>query len=145
MKTKFLPALDPTAFAATKSALHVYSNILGGYLKSCRPQRKHWWHASLRPSLNGLATGPVNAGIDFELELDLRNGVVLARTRDGECMNEPMVGQSPIDLAEKTRDFLSHAGLEQSLIPSIEGYESGVFSEYSATQAQHIAQKFQLQ
>ena len=67
----FLP-IEFGPMAGTRDALHAYAGILGDWLKSCRPRRKHWWHASLRPSLAGLSTGVVHAGTEFELELDLR-------------------------------------------------------------------------
>ena len=88
MATKHFPLLDEQTIAATRDGLHAYSRILGAWLKSCRTKRKHWWHASLRPSLNGLTTGVINGEIDFEIELDLRNSRLLIRTATGDIHRE---------------------------------------------------------
>ena len=74
------PLLNDAALPATRDALHGYARVLGNWLKSCRTQRKHWWHASLRPSLSGLSTGVVHAGVDFELELNMRDSLLAGRT-----------------------------------------------------------------
>ncbi len=74
------PSLDPQAIAVTRDALHAYARVLGDWTSSCRLKRKHWWHASLRPSLNGLATGVIHAGVDFELDLNLRESLLQGRT-----------------------------------------------------------------
>jgi hypothetical protein len=71
MTRQRFPDLDPEAIARTREALHAYARVLGDWLKSIRARRKHWWHASLRPSLRGLTTGVVHASPGFELELDL--------------------------------------------------------------------------
>jgi len=78
-----LPELDFRATSGTRDALHSYARVLGNVLKSCRPKRKHWWHASLLPSLTGLTTGVVNAGADFELALNLRDSKLVGRTSAG--------------------------------------------------------------
>ena len=59
------PELDPEAIRATRDALHAYARLLGDWLKTARAKRKHWWHASLRPSLNGMTTGVVRTAVDF--------------------------------------------------------------------------------
>lgn len=79
------PALDTDAIRGTRAALHAWSRILGGWLKQSRARRKHWWHASLRPSITGLSTGVDRADVDFELELDFvssrRRSVARSRRR----------------------------------------------------------------
>ena len=62
MISRHFPALDVDAIEDTRDALHAYSRVLGDCLKASRSKRKHWWHASLRPSLTGLTTGVVHAG-----------------------------------------------------------------------------------
>lgn len=47
----FITLSDP-AFNKTRDAIHAYARVLGNWLKQCSDRRKHWWHASLRPSLN---------------------------------------------------------------------------------------------
>ena len=132
------PRLRIDDIGATRDALHAYSSILGGWLKSCRPRRKHWWHASLRPSLTGLTTGVVNAGVSFELELDLRNSLLHGQTSDGAEISEPLRGQSAGELAECVKAFLTGSGVDDSYVPNGEHGEIG-FSGYGADHAKSMA------
>jgi len=111
------PQLDETDVADTRDALHAYARILGNYLKICRPKRKHWWHASLRPSLNGLTTGVVHADIDFELELDIRQSQLCGRTSNGANFEATLQGQSAAEVARLAEDFLLANGLSKNLVP----------------------------
>ena len=92
MATQSFPSLESQSIAETRDALQAYARVLGTWLKSCRPRRKHWWHASLRPSLNGLTTGVVHAGIDFELELNLRESLLQGRTSVGGNLDRTTAG-----------------------------------------------------
>ena len=105
------PALDPDAIVVTRDALHAYARILGDWLKSTRAQRKHWWHASLRPSLSGLTTGVIHNNIDFEIELNLQESVISVRTSTGERMCESLHGQPATQVAARISSFLESAGV----------------------------------
>ena len=130
------PQLDETDIVDTRNALHGYARILGNYLKICRPKRKHWWHASLRPSLNGLTTGVVHADIDFELELDLRQSQLCGRTSDGANFKAALQGQSAAEIARLTADFLLANGLSKNLVPeNAIGDEETAGVAYSAEHA----------
>jgi hypothetical protein len=141
MATKRFPSLDALAIVETRDALHAYSRILGAWLKSCRPKRKHWWHASLRPSLNGLTTGVINGGIDFEIALDLRNNQLLIRTATGESHREALAGQPAGELADIVADFLSARGIDDTDGTRAGGgsEQSKRFDAYSTEQAHRIA------
>lgn len=117
MATHRFPSLDHPDLPATRDALHGYSRILGSWLKSCRAKRRHWWHASLRPSLLGLTTGVVNAGVDFELDLDMRNSRLSGRTADGGKLERPLTGQPAAELSRNVRKFLEGSGIEKHLAP----------------------------
>ena len=71
MTIQDFPHIEGVEFTETRDALHGYAQVLGDWLKSSRPRRKHWWQLTVYPSVRGLTTGMVRAGIDFELELDL--------------------------------------------------------------------------
>ncbi len=92
----------------TRDALHAYSRVLGDRLKVARAERKHWWHASLRPSLTGLTTGVVHADVDYEVELNLRDSVLAVRRANGERVRESLHGQSAADVEA----LLQSAGLD---------------------------------
>ena len=62
------PALNSSDLDGTRRALHTYARIAGDWSKVSRKKRKHWWHASLRPSLYGMTTGVIYGKTDFEME-----------------------------------------------------------------------------
>ncbi len=139
--TQHFPALDASSIAVTRDALHAYARVLGDWLKRCRPKRKHWWHARLRPSLNGLTTGVVHAGIDFELELNLREGLLHGRTTTGEQLSETLHGQPASELADSIEHFLVANGIDKQLVPEKKDSNGNTTAHpgYSAEHAYTIA------
>lgn len=144
MTRKRFPAIDAEAIVGTRDALHAYAQILGHCLKASRPKRKHWWHASLRPSLTGLTTGIIHADIDFELMLDLRANLLRARTASGESYDEPISGQPICQLADTVLDFLISTGAKRSLSPDLQldRDTASPFEGYSDEQASLIGRVF---
>ena len=140
MAVNRFPQLDAKALAPTRDALHAYCQILGMWLKHLAPQRKHWWHASLRPSLNGLTTGVIQASIDIELELNLRESLIVVSTAQGQTFSERLSGQSVNQLADQIEDFLLRQGLLQSDVPTRpDSMADIVFEHFSSQQAKLIA------
>lgn len=135
------PVLDPDVIAETRSALHAYSRVLGAWLKAMRPRRKHWWHASLRPSLTGLTTGVVRATADFELELDFAASSLRVRTTEGE-LTETLTGQSAASIAAYIDDALESIGIDPSLAPGDEVRGDLQFTGYSVEQAAALHRAF---
>lgn len=105
------PTLEREPLATTRDALHAYAKVLGAWLKHCRGKRKHWWHASLRPSLNGITTGVVYGPAAFELELNLRESVLKGTASSGAALEEPLRGQSSGELSQTIDEFLAEAGV----------------------------------
>ena len=134
MAIQRFPELDPDAVKETRDALHAYSRVLGGWLKATRPRRKHWWHASLRPSLGGLTTGVVRADVDFELELDFISSRLRIRTTEEEATVE-LRGQSAASLASYLDETLGALGVEPSLAPGEEVRGAQEFPGYDIVQA----------
>ena len=132
------PSLEAAGFSATRDAVHAYSKILGDWLKSCRPKRKHWWHASLRPSLSGLTTGVVHAGISFELKLDLWNGELQCSTTS-RSVRVPLNGRPPMELSRDIENFLFSEGLDHRSAPTNRGYGSDGFPAYGSEHARTLA------
>ncbi len=139
MTARRFPTLDPLALADTRDALHQYAQVLGTYLKTCRAKGKHWWHASLRPSLQGLTTGVVHANIGFELWLNLKSGELRGDTATGEHLAEPLRGQSETELATQLQAFLIDAGIQTPSAPTPSQGADAVFSGYSPEQADGLA------
>lgn len=133
------PKLDFEPTVPTRRALHSYARVLGDWLKSCRPQRKHWWHASLRPSLTGLTSGVVHAGIDFELELNLRENLLCGRTSEGASLTEALNGQSAAAFAQVIEDLLIANGIDTGFIPAGGPNSDDKFAGYTAEHAYSLA------
>jgi hypothetical protein len=129
------PALDIYSMTDTRDALHAYSRVLGSWLKTCRPSRKHWWHASLRPSLMGLTTGVMHAGIDFELELNLGESLFVARTSSGEELKIELDGQSAASIADAIQKFLRASGVDENCVPESAAADSREYVGYSSEHA----------
>jgi len=142
MTSNHYPSLDGITITDSIKALHVYAGILGGWLKKCQPKRKHWWHASLRPSLNGLSTGVVHAEIDFELELNLRQSLLQCRTSSGKQLTEKLQGQSASELADTIEQFLLANGMSKQNVPDIQASDENTSGHpgYSTEHAQAIAE-----
>ena len=113
------PPLDNSSIAETRDALHSYARVLGEWLKALRRPRKHWWHASLRPSVTGITTGTVRAGTHFELELDLLRSQLVMRCGAVEAY-EALAGQSAANLATWIDGVLSDLGVESMNAPAAE-------------------------
>ncbi len=136
MATEF-PRLDKPSLPATRDALHAYARVLGGWAGRCRRRRKHWWHASLRPSLDGLTTGVVYAAADFELELDLRRSLLCIRIGGSDPIVRALSGQPAEALAHYIAELLTAAGINPALA-SATG-EDAMAREFAAYDPDHAA------
>jgi hypothetical protein len=139
------PKLDNNdAIADTRNAMHAYARVLGDCLKASRSKRKHWWHASLRPSLNGLTTGIVRAAADFELELDFRHAELHARARNNNGFDVTLNGQSAVEIAGTVSDFMSGNGVGDSELEQFrKAYEDSPTVgrlDFSTSQSESIGQ-----
>ena len=135
MKSLHLPALSSSEIAETKNALHAYCAVMGAWLKTSRPKRKHWWHASLRPTLAGLTSGVIHGAVDFELELNLRESLLQARTSNGRFLAEKVLGQPAATLAQSIQNFLRESGVDSHCIPQGIDFGKEEHTAYSAEQA----------
>jgi len=133
MHSQHFPKLGISTITPTRNALHAYSKVLGAWLKAYNAKRKHWWHASLRPSLNGLTTGIVREGIDFEIELNLRESVLQLRTSTGAVLSQALDGQPALVVADRINGFLVADGLDDKDIPggNHNGENTDAFGDYS--------------
>lgn len=140
MKAEYFPILDPASMGQTRDALHAYARVLGDCLKRCRTKRKHWWHASLRPSLSGLSTGVVHTGCDFELSLDFNASLLRAHTGTGASLTETLEGQPASGLAARIAGFLMENGVNEKLVPVSDPQQvsNTSYSGYSPHQAAAI-------
>lgn len=132
-----LPRLDADAIADTRDALHAYSQLIGTWLKALRPKRKHWWHASLRPSLTGLTTGVVHAATPFELELDFLASQLYVRTATN-ALSHSIHGQAAAEMASYLDLALVEAGIPAAKAPDDQGRGITTYPGYSTTESRRL-------
>ncbi|MDH3549168.1 MAG: DUF5996 family protein [Gammaproteobacteria bacterium] len=128
------PELEPVDLDATRQAAHAYARVAGAWAKARRRKRKHWWHASLRPSLYGLTTGVIYGPTDFEIELDLASSRIHVRTCSSS-FSERLTGQSSAQLAASINAALQVAGVSGGVAPDTDFVTKDSYSNYSADQA----------
>ena len=138
--TNLLPSIEPAAQSATRGALHAYSRIMGGWLATSRRRRKHWWHASLRPSLCGLTTGVIPGAVAAEIELDLAASRVNVRTSSGAAEIVTLTGQSSRDIGGRIERTLLAAGVAANLVPGDKVLSDDQWPDYSADQSADMQQ-----
>lgn len=134
MADEKFPALDAAALDSTRQAIHAYARVAGAWCKATRMKRKHWWHASLRPSLNGLTTGVIRGDTDFEIELDLAGSRITVRT-SASMVSERLLGQSSEQVAKTIRNALRAVGVDEGLAPGTDVAADEEYRGFSVDQA----------
>ena len=142
MADEKFPAIDSRYIAATRQAVHAYARVAGAWSKALRKKRKHWWHASLRPSLYGLTTGVIYGKADFEIEIDLARSRMHVRTRSAQ-VSDRLAGQSSAEIAATVTTALLAAGFDRDELALIDRVgDSSVYPGYSADQANLMHRAF---
>ena len=102
------PKLNSEHIAETRSGLHAFAKLLGAYTSACAPRRKHWWHISLKPVVDGFSTGVLqNSGQLFELTLTFHS-LTINLSISGEDAHEfPIQGESAESMKHKLTTVLS--------------------------------------
>ena len=92
-----LPTLPLAEWEATKDTLHLWAQIIGKTRLALMPMRNHWWNVTLYPSARGLTTHrmPLDAN-NLEIELDLTDHQLRARTTESDAGFEPMRHYFPL-------------------------------------------------
>ena len=135
MADEKFPPLDPGKLEETRKAVHAYARVAGAWSKALRKKRKHWWHASMRPSLCGLTTGVIYGKTDFEIELDLAGSRMRVRTCSSQ-LSERITGQSSAQVAATVSNALRAAGFDEDDLASVDvGGGDEEYAGYSADQA----------
>ena len=128
------PEIVPARLVGTRRAVHAYARVAGAWARAKRRKRKHWWHASLRPSLYGLTTGVIYGPTDFEIELDLASSRLHVRTCTS-AFSERLHGQSSEELAETVSNALEATGVSEGPAPDLAFVTGDTYPDCSADQA----------
>lgn len=113
-----LPPLPLDAWEDAKETLHRYAQVVGKVRLADAPFKNHWWHVTLYVGARGLTTGPVPHGrTNFELELDLLNNRLEARTGTGGSFGFGLDDLAVADFYRMLVDGLAALGVEVSIDP----------------------------
>ena len=102
------PDLETRNIVETRSGLHAFAKMLGAYTSACAPRRKHWWHISLKPVIDGFSTGALQkSGHLFELVLNFHSLNIDLRIAGKATVAFPIQGESAKSLKDKLTTQLS--------------------------------------
>ena len=127
---------------ATRDAIHAYSQVLGSVRKAYALREKHWWHVSLRPTVVGWTTTPVQIGaVSAELTLNLIHHQLTTQTSNGDNWHIPLTGQSNNDLYAQLQAQFATIGVDLTvntnrLSDTSHSYDANAASQIWAMQAQ---------
>lgn len=81
-----LPALPTASWAATKTTLHLWIQIVGKMRMASTAPRNHWWHVPLYVDTRGLTTRRMQArsGVGFAMDFDFIDHRLVIRSNRGE-------------------------------------------------------------
>lgn len=113
-----LPPLPYEDWADTKDTIHRFAQIVGKIRLRAQPFRNHWWHATLRPTVRGLTTGPIpHAGGAFSLELDFVGHRLHMATSDGGAAEASLLVPSIAAFYAQTMAGLRGLGVDPAIWP----------------------------
>ena len=102
------PELATLDSAETLTGLHAFAKLLGAYTSACTPRRKHWWHISLRPVVDGFSTGVLqNSGQLFELALNFHSLTINLSITGKDAHGFTIQGESAKSMKDKLDSVLS--------------------------------------
>lgn len=96
------PDIPLGAWHETRSALHLYLQIVGKYRLARTPWVNHSWHATFYVNARGLTTSLVPDGAGIEIMFDLLSHEVIGQSADGRRAEIPL---GPMSVAEFHAEF----------------------------------------
>jgi hypothetical protein len=102
------PALPLEVWKPTRDTIQSYAQVIGKVRRTFSPAQKHWWHISLHTTATGLTTTPILINnLILELQLDFSEHRLLITTNQGERLEVPLEGQSPVEFCTEVCDALA--------------------------------------
>ena len=106
------PSLGYEAFSETRSGLHAFAMLLGSYNRAFAYAQKHWWHVSLKPTVDGFSSGVLQSDSKlFELTLNFRLLTVELQIEGMHSQEFSLAGESAASLQEKLKVVFSRVGI----------------------------------
>jgi hypothetical protein len=112
------PRLPLEEWRATYETLHRWLQIVGKTRLALAPMQNHWWQAPLYVTARGLGTSPIPyRDVEFEIEFDFLDHMLVARTSDGAIRTLPLQAQSVADFYLEYRSLLHSLDIEARVWP----------------------------
>jgi len=117
------PELATEHLEDTRSGLQTFARLIGAYASACAPKRKHWWHISLKPMVDGFSTSVLqNGGQLFELVLNLQSLAIELKIAGEDSHENSIRGETAASMKDKLATVLSRhsilVDLDESKIDS---------------------------
>lgn len=112
------PRLALAEWQETYANLHLRTQIVGKTRLALAPMQNHWWQVVLYVTARGLGTSPIPYGErTFEVELDLIDHQLVARTSDGAVGALPLRPEPLADFFEAYRELLRSLDIDLAIRP----------------------------
>ncbi|HET7667496.1 MAG TPA: DUF5996 family protein [Mycobacterium sp.] len=104
-------------WAATRSTLHMWTQIVGKIRLAHMPLINHWWQVTLYVSPRGLTTGAIPYGTSvFEVEFDFVDDLLAIRHSDGRQRSVPLTSKPVAAFYSETLSALDSLGIETRIV-----------------------------
>jgi hypothetical protein len=118
------PSLPLAPWQETLGALHLRTQIVGKPRLALAPMENHWWQVALYVTARGLSTSAMPVGSRLlEVELDLRDHLLVMRTSDGGRRELPLRAEPVAAFYAAYREALAELGVGVALWPVPRGDE----------------------
>ncbi|HSS10274.1 MAG TPA: DUF5996 family protein, partial [Acidimicrobiales bacterium] len=112
------PELTLSAWEDSRDTFHMWTQVVGKVRLALEPMVNHWWQVPLYVSARGLTTSLMHAGpTGLEMEFDLVDHVLDARTTDGRSRHVTLEPRSVASFYEATMAALSDLGVRVTIFP----------------------------
>jgi hypothetical protein len=111
------PELTLAAWEDTLATFHMWTQVVGKVRLAVEPMINHWWQVPLYVSARGLTTSLMHEGATgFEIEFDLVDHVLEARTSDGPSRQVTLEPRSVASFYEATMAALRELGITVTIL-----------------------------
>lgn len=113
-----LPALPLDSWRDTRTALHLYLQVLGKVRMALHPKQNHWWHVTLRVGPRGFTTGPIPVDErSLEIELDVAQSRASFTCSANGARHIPIAdGLTVASFYEQVMGVLAELGYEPTIV-----------------------------
>lgn len=112
------PPLPLKEWEATRSTLHMWTQMAGKVKLALCPNTNHWWNVTLHVNSRGLTTQAIPYGDRvFEIQFDFQKHVLEMQCSDGQRRELALAPLSVADFYREFTDRLASLGIQSKLWP----------------------------